>query len=75
MEGGQVPRIIKAFYLLLQGFRIVMISLLFPVLFLWLVVMFGAFGVFSCVKGLEICFVAHTATNMGKKGHIVDIIV
>lgn len=52
-----------------------MISLLFPVLFLWLIIMFGAFAVFSCVKGLEICFVAYNATNMGKKGHMVDIIV
>ena len=78
-EGGQVPRIIKAFYLnnlpCVQEFRIVMIPLVFPVLFLWLIVMFGALGVFSCVKGLGICFVAHNAMNMGKRGHIMAIIV
>jgi len=37
--------------------------------------MFGAFSVFACLKGLGICFVAHNAMNMGRRRHIVDIIV
>lgn len=51
-----------------------MISLFFPGLFLWPIVMFGPFGVFSCIRGLGMCFVACNAVNMGKWRCMVVIV-